>query len=226
MLAKPNFERIYQPCYNTNDSRFIYAYRLGIYQGYFSLGTATMQCLFSSQKVMVMSQAPATHPFWQIIRMVPDFPKAGIDFYDITPLLRDHVPAVIEALLAALPEGLLDTIDSFAAIEARGFIFASLLAGHTGKGIVLVRKEGKLPPPVANKSYALEYGKDTLEMQANQRPDKVLLVDDILATGGTIRAAIELCQLAGHDVAAALVLLDLVDLHQPMDVPVYTVLTA
>lgn len=173
-----------------------------------------------------MLQQATNHPFWQIIRMVPDFPKPGIDFYDITPLLRDHVPEVIDALLAALPTGLLDSIDCFAAIEARGFIFASLLAGHTGKGMVLVRKEGKLPPPVANKSYALEYGKDTLEMQANIHPGKLLLVDDILATGGTIRAAIELCQSAGHEVAAALVLLDLVDLHEPLEVPVYTVLTA
>ena len=167
-----------------------------------------------------------SHPFWQIIRIVPDFPKACISFYDITPLLREHIPEVIEALLSALPEGLLDEIDCFAAIEARGFVFASLLAGHLGKGIVLVRKEGKLPPPVANKAYALEYGTDTLEMQAGLPPAKVLLVDDILATGGTLKAAINLCEHAGHTVAGALVLLDLVDLHQPLTVPVYTVLSA
>lgn len=166
------------------------------------------------------------HPFWQIICVVPNFPKAGIDFYDITPLLREHIPEVIEALLQALPEGLLDEIDCFAAIEARGFVFASLLAGHLGKGMVLVRKEGKLPPPVANKAYALEYGSDTLEIQAGLPPAKVLLVDDILATGGTLKTAIHLCENAGHSVAGALVLLDLVDLHQPLDVPVYTVLSA
>lgn len=168
----------------------------------------------------------ASHPFWSIIRTVPNFPKQGIDFYDITPLLRNHVNDVIDALLSALPDGVFDEIDCFAGVEARGFIFASLLAGRTGKGMVLVRKEGKLPPPVANKSYALEYGKDTLEMQSGLTPAKVLVVDDILATGGTLNATIGLCQEAGHTVVGALVLLDLVDLHKPLNVPVYTVLTA
>ncbi len=173
-----------------------------------------------------MTQTNSSHPFWQIIRTVPNFPKQGIDFYDITPLLRNHIKAVIEALLAALPDGVFEQIDCFAGVEARGFIFASLLAGHTGKGMILVRKEGKLPPPVANKSYALEYGKDTLEMQAELPPANVLVIDDILATGGTLRATIGLCEEAGHTVIGALVLLDLVDLHQPLEVPVYTVLTA
>lgn len=173
-----------------------------------------------------MTQTNSSHPFWQIIRTVPNFPKQGIDFYDITPLLRNHIKAVIEALLAALPDGVFEQIDCFAGVEARGFIFASLLAGHTGKGMILVRKEGKLPPPVANKSYALEYGKDTLEMQAELPPANVLVIDDILATGGTLRATIGLCEEAGHTVMGALVLLDLVDLHQPLEVPVYTVLTA
>lgn len=168
----------------------------------------------------------SSHPFWQVIRLVPDFPKPGIDFYDITPLLRAHVNEVIDSLLAAIPPAVFEGIDCFGAIEARGFVFASLLAGRTGKGMVLVRKEGKLPPPVANKTYALEYGTDTLEMQAGLEPAKVLLVDDILATGGTLCAAIGLCEAAGHSVLGALVLLDLVDLHQPLEIPVYTVLTA
>ncbi|MGO2885172.1 adenine phosphoribosyltransferase [Psychrobacter celer] len=166
------------------------------------------------------------HPFWQIIRTVPDFPKVGIDFYDITPLLRSHVDAVIDALLAALPEGCLDEVDCLGAIEARGFVFASLLAGRLGKGMILLRKPGKLPPPVANKAYALEYGKDTLEMQNNLPPERVLLVDDILATGGTLNTAYELCRSAGHTVVGALVLLDLVALHGAFPVPVYTVLKA
>ena len=164
------------------------------------------------------------HALWKAIRTVPDFPKPGIDFYDITPLLLDHVNEVIDALLAALPEGLLQQIDCFVAVEARGFIFASLLSGRLGKGMMLLRKPGKLPPPVANKSYALEYGSDTLEIQGGMEPRKVLLVDDILATGGTLTTAYHLCQEAGHEVAGVLVLLDLVDLHQPFPVPVYTVL--
>ena len=166
------------------------------------------------------------HPFWQIIRTVPDFPKAGIDFYDITPLLRSHIDDVIEALLAALPNGLMDEVDCLGAVEARGFVFASLLAGRLGKGMILLRKPGKLPPPVANKTYALEYGKDMLEMQNNLPPERVLLVDDILATGGTLTTAYELCKSADHTVVGALVLLDLVSLHGVFPVPVYTVLRA
>ncbi|WP_227695446.1 adenine phosphoribosyltransferase [Psychrobacter fulvigenes] len=166
------------------------------------------------------------HPFWQIIRTVPDFPKAGIDFYDITPLLRSHIDDVIDALLAALPDGLMDEVDCLGAVEARGFVFASLLAGRLGKGMILLRKPGKLPPPVANKAYALEYGKDTLEMQNNLPPERVLLVDDILATGGTLTTAYELCKSAEHTVVGALVLLDLVGLHGEFPVPVYTVLRA
>ena len=178
-----------------------------------------------------MSLEPSTtlnldHPFWQAIRTVPDFPKAGIDFYDITPLLRNHINAVIDALLAALPEGLLDEVDCLGAVEARGFVFASLLAGRLGKGMILLRKPGKLPPPVANKAYSLEYGKDTLEMQNNLPPERVLLVDDILATGGTLTTAYELCKSANHTVVGALVLLDLVDLHGDFPVPIYTVLKA
>lgn len=166
------------------------------------------------------------HPFWQIIRTVPDFPKVGINFYDITPLLRSHINEVINAMLAALPEGLLASVDCFGAVEARGFVFASLLSGRLGKGMILLRKPGKLPPPVANKAYALEYGKDTLEMQNNLPPERVLLVDDILATGGTLTTAYELCKSAEHTVVGALVLLDLVDLHEKFPVPVYTVLKA
>lgn len=164
------------------------------------------------------------HPFWQVIRTVANFPKAGIDFYDITPLLRNHVEAVIDAMLASLPAGLMEKVDCLGAVEARGFVFASLLAGRLGKGIILLRKAGKLPPPVANKAYALEYGKDTLEMQNNLPPERVLLVDDILATGGTLTTAYELCKSAGHTVIGALVLLDLVALHGEFPVPVYTVL--
>ena len=166
------------------------------------------------------------HPFWQIIRTVPDFPKVGIDFYDITPLLRSHINAVIDEMLVVLPKGLLDEVDCLGAVEARGFVFASLLAGRLGKGMILLRKPGKLPPPVANKAYALEYGKDTLEMQNNLPPERVLLVDDILATGGTLMTAYELCKSAQHTVVGALVLLDLVALHGEFPVPIYTVLKA
>lgn len=185
-----------------------------------------MSATTANASVTIDAKGAAAHLFWDVIRTVPDFPKAGIDFYDITPLLRHHVDALIDALLAALPEGLMDEVDCLGAVEARGFVFASLLSARLGKGMLLLRKPGKLPPPVANQAYTLEYGRDTLEMQNNLPPERVLLVDDILATGGTLTTAYELCKAAGHTVVGALVLLDLVDLHGEFPVPVYTVLTA
>lgn len=164
-----------------------------------------------------------THPFWQIIHTIPDFPKAGIDFYDITPLLW-HTKTLVDELLGSLPDGLLDDVECFATTEARGFVIGSLLAGRTGKPLLLIRKKGKLPPPVVSQDYELEYGTDTLEIKANTPACKVLLVDDVLATGGTLKASQTLCQKAGHDVLGALVLLDLPALHGDIDMPVYRVI--
>lgn len=168
------------------------------------------------------------HPFWQIIRTVNDFPKAGIEFYDITPLLQHHVEHVTDALLASLPNGLFDNIDCLVGVESRGFLFASLLSGRTGKGMTVVRKAGKLPPPVVREDYTLEYGTDSLEMLKNADPiiRKVLIVDDILATGGTLNTTAKLCQSAGYEVVGALVLIDLVDLHEDLGLPVFSVLQA
>lgn len=168
------------------------------------------------------------HPFWQIIRTVPDFPKAGIEFYDIVPLLTEHIDDVIDELLASLPTGMFDNVDYLVGVESRGFLFASLLAGRTGKGLTVVRKAGKLPPPVVSLSYDLEYGSDTLQMQqkTSQESKKVLIIDDILATGGTLKATHQLCEQAGYDVVGALVLIDLVDLHQDIGLPMFSVLQA
>lgn len=167
----------------------------------------------------------SSHPFWQIIHTIPNFPKAGIDFYDITPLLYDHVNTLIDELLNALPKDLLDAVDCFAITEARGFIIGGLLSGHTGKPLMLIRKQGKLPPPVFSESYGLEYGNDTLEIKADLPPSKVLLIDDVLATGGTLKASKRLCQKAGHDVLGTLVLLDLTALHDDVGMPVYHVMS-
>ncbi|STZ02672.1 Adenine phosphoribosyltransferase [Moraxella equi] len=92
-----------------------------------------------------------SHPFWQIIRTVPNFPKADIDFYDITPLLW-HVDELINELLNALPDGMIDEVECFATTEARGFVIGSLLSGRTGKPLLLIRKAGKLPPPAIAKA--------------------------------------------------------------------------
>jgi adenine phosphoribosyltransferase len=145
------------------------------------------------------------------IHNVPDFPKPGILFRDVTPLLKDP-----EALLY-IAENLvkhvdLNKVDYFAGIESRGFIFASLLASHHKKGFLPIRKAGKLPPPVIKKSYALEYGEATIELAPGH--GKIVILDDVLATGGTLQAAIELSQKAGYIVEDVAVLIDLPFLNQ------------
>ena len=141
------------------------------------------------------------------IRDVPDFPKPGILFRDIAPLLRDQFPATIDALSSLVSKQQWNNIDALAGIESRGFILAAALAARHDKGFVLVRKKGKLPPPVVDHSYSLEYGAGVLEMQRGN--GSLLLVDDVLATGGTLRAAADLCIDAGYDIAGLLVLIDL-----------------
>src|SRR6202044_4114180 len=143
----------------------------------------------------------------QAINNVPDFPRPGILFRDIAPLLRDHFDATIRALDALLSEEEWSELDAVAGIESRGFILGAAMAMRRGKGFVLVRKQGKLPPPVVDVSYALEYGSGVLEMQRGQ--GRVLLIDDVLATGGTLSASADLCVRAVYAVAALAVLIDL-----------------
>ena len=138
---------------------------------------------------------------------VPDFPRPGILFRDISPLLRDHFAATVQALDALLTEQEWGEIDSLAGIESRGFILGAALAVRRGKGFVLVRKQGKLPPPVVDVAYDLEYGSGVLEMQRGQ--GRLMLIDDVLATGGTMTAAADLCQRAGYQLRALAVLIDL-----------------
>jgi adenine phosphoribosyltransferase len=150
---------------------------------------------------------PAAQELKAAIRDVQDFPKPGILFRDISPLLKSHFAATIEALDGLLTEVEWRAIDAVAGIESRGFILGAALALRRGKGFVLVRKQGKLPPPVVDVSYALEYGSGVLEMQRGQ--GRVLLIDDVLATGGTLSASADLCVRAGYSVAALAVLIDL-----------------
>ena len=138
---------------------------------------------------------------------VADFPRPGILFRDIAPLLRDHFAATLQALDALLTDAEWKSIDALAGIESRGFILGAALAARRGKGFVLVRKQGKLPPPVVDAAYDLEYGSGILEMQPGA--GRLLLIDDVLATGGTMHAAAELCRRAGYEITALAALIDL-----------------
>lgn len=141
------------------------------------------------------------------ISAVPDFPRPGILFRDIMPLLRSQFAPTIAALDGLLSAAEWKDIDAVAGIESRGFILGAALALHRGKGFIAIRKQGKLPPPVSRLSYQLEYGEATLEMQPGV--GRVVVVDDVLATGGTMAAATSLCAATGHAPVALLTLIDL-----------------
>jgi adenine phosphoribosyltransferase len=144
------------------------------------------------------------------LRDVPDFPQPGIVFKDIVPLLADPVAfgAVIDALAEHVQAA--GAIDLIAGVEARGFLVGGALARALGAGLVAVRKVGKLPPPTMRRSYDLEYGSAEIEVPLGVLDGKrVFLVDDVLATGGTMRAAAELLAEAGATVTGLGVLLEL-----------------
>lgn len=145
-----------------------------------------------------------------IIRAVPDYPKPGITYRDITPLLGDH--RALTQTTKLFHEAFKDhRIVKVAGIEARGFVFGAALAHELGAGFVPVRKAGKLPLATYKRSYALEYGEDTLEIHqdAVQAGERVLLIDDLLATGGTAAATAELLRDAGADIVAAAFVIEL-----------------
>jgi len=138
----------------------------------------------------------------RLIREVPDFPKKGILFYDITTLLKDKVG--FATLIDALSEHYLNSqVDTVLAIEARGFIFGPALAYRLNAGFVPIRKPGKLPAETVKWSYELEYGIDTLEIHkdAIKPGQRVIIVDDLLATGGTASACVQLAKSLGADIA-------------------------
>jgi adenine phosphoribosyltransferase len=142
------------------------------------------------------------------IRDVPDYPRPGVLFKDITPLLAE--PKAFGAVVDALAE-MFGPVDKVAGIEARGFIFAAPVAYRTGAGFVPVRKKGKLPSATFAQEYQLEYGTATLEVHqdAFEPGERVLIVDDVLATGGTARATATLVREAGAEVAGIAVLMEL-----------------
>ncbi|HEY8683648.1 MAG TPA: adenine phosphoribosyltransferase [Rhodanobacter sp.] len=150
------------------------------------------------------------HDLAALIRAVPDFPRPGVMFRDVTPLLADA--ASFARCIDALAEPWQGSrVQAVCGIEARGFIFGAALAQKLHAGFVPLRKPGKLPPPVVAVDYQLEYGSDRLEAQSNAiKPgERVLLVDDVLATGGTLAAAQALVDLLGAELIGAGVVIEL-----------------
>jgi adenine phosphoribosyltransferase len=163
----------------------------------------------------------------QHVRGIPDFPKPGILFYDISTLLK-HPDAWHETI-----RQLVDTLKPFepdllAGIESRGFLLAAPVAFALNRGFVMIRKKGKLPGPTIPHTYDLEYGSDTVEIQSDAitAGQRVAVVDDLLATGGTMAAAVRLCRMVGANVIAAAFIIELNFLNgrKRLDVPVTSLL--
>ena len=143
-----------------------------------------------------------------LIRTIPDYPEPGVQFRDITPLLSDA--AALRAVIDAMIEPFAGKFDVVAGVEARGFLLAGAIAIAAGTGLVPIRKAGKLPRPAASVSYALEYGTAVIEAHDDVPPGtRMLLVDDVLATGGTLVAAHELARALGIVVVGTTVLMEL-----------------
>jgi len=153
-------------------------------------------------------------PWPDLIRAVPDFPKTGILFRDITPLCENG-PAFAEVIDTMAKRYKARGIDKILGIESRGFLLAAPLAYALSAGLVLVRKKGKLPRDVHTAEYDLEYGSDSLHMHRDAvgPKDHVLVVDDVLATGGTAKAAVTLAQRSGAKVEEVAVLIELLGLN-------------
>jgi len=159
-----------------------------------------------------MPDSPASRFVSDLTAIVPDFPTPGITFRDLTPVFADG--AALRAITDALAEPFAGRIDAIAGVEARGFVLAAAAAYALGVGVLIIRKPGKLPQAVLSQSYDLEYGSATLEVQPSTLPPgaRVLVLDDVLATGGTLAASTSLIERAGWTVAGVSVVLELTEL--------------
>lgn len=146
------------------------------------------------------------------LREIPDYPEPGVLFRDITPLLANG--DAFARVIHTIAQHYAGQVDAVAGLESRGFILAAPLAIELGVGMITVRKAGKLPPPVVGVDYELEYGSARMEVRPDSIHDgqRVLIIDDVLATGGTARAAVELVERSGGVVAGIVTLMELVEL--------------
>ncbi len=169
-----------------------------------------------------------TIDFKKHIRDIPDFPKEGIIFKDISTLLKNK-DAFKDSIDALAHEFDAKKVDYVVGVEARGFIFGAALAYKMGAGFIPVRKKGKLPHKTKSITYQLEYGTDTLEIHADALPvgSRVLIVDDVLATGGTIKAVVDLIKTQGATIVGVAFLMELEFLKgkdRLVDLPIYSVI--
>ncbi len=159
------------------------------------------------------------------LRVVPDWPKRGIQFYDVTTLIKQ--PAALKEAIRQMAAKVEDIeFDKVMGIESRGFVFGTGIALESNKSLILARKPGKLPAKTVAEGFMKEYGPDSIEVHedAISEGDRVLIVDDLLATGGTILAAAKLVEKLGGKVAGFLFLIDLTSLHGKLPYPVRSVL--
>ena len=161
------------------------------------------------------------------IREIDDYPEKGVSFKDITTLISNV--AAFKYTLDIMSEFISNDIDYIASIDSRGFIFGSAISDRLGKPNILLRKKGKLPPPVISKEYQLEYGKDTIEVGelSVPRDKKIIIIDDLIASGGTARASLDLLEMCGNSVLGIVVAVKLKYLNPEklFNAPIYSACT-
>ncbi len=166
-----------------------------------------------------MPSEAAQEAIGRLSRVIPDFPRAGVIFRDLTPVFADG--AALRTVTEALLEPFAGAFDAIAGVEARGFVLAASAAYAGAHGLVMIRKPGKLPRAVLSQDYDLEYGSTTLQLHPDELPlgARVLLIDDVLATGGTLAASCSLIEAAGWSVAGIAVALEITEFRGRAKLP-------